>query len=188
MFNAFDRFSKQSKLTPEEETKETKEAPIKTTTDFERDDLASLTIKETGKVFTVTKQDIMENVNKIKDKIERHLKRKNQTIKDFWASLTKKKELSPKRFVKKMLKVDGLLILQAEAEIFYEFIDKEDRGKIRYEDFVLALKDVNISLLLDNFKSKLISNDVAYLEVCDKFEGKKDDINARDTFTMINNS
>ena len=188
LFNAFDRFSKQSKLKPEEETKETKEAPIKTTTDFERDDLASLTIKEAGKVFTVTKQDIMENVNKIKDKIERHLKRKNQTIKDFWASLTKKKELSPKRFVKKMLKVDGLLILQAEAEIFYEFIDKEDRGKIRYEDFVLALKDVNISLLLDNFKSKLISNDEAYLEVCDKFEGKKDDINARDTFTMINNS
>lgn len=187
LFNAFDRFTKQSKLVAQEETKE---GPIKTTTDFERDDLATMTIKETGKVFTVTKQDIMENVNKIKDKIEKHLKRKNQSIKDLWASLTKKKkELTPKRFVKKMLKIDGLLILQTEAEIFYEFIDSQDNGKISYEDFALALKDVNIALLLDNFKTKLISNDEAYLEVCDKFEGKnRDNVNARDTFTMINNS
>ena len=173
LFNAFDRYDKRSRLIVEEETKESKEVPIKTTTDFERDDLASMTLKETGKVFTVTKKDMMDNVNKIKDKIEKYLRRKNHTIKNFWASLTKKKELSPKRFVKKMLKVEGLLIIEKEAEIFYEFIDKDDNGKIKYSDFAIALKDININLLLDNFKSKLISNDEAYLEVCDKFEGKK---------------
>jgi len=187
LFNAFNRV--RHRAGHNEEEKEKKRGNEISDRYQDRTDPSTLMTKEKGKVFDVSRNAILENINKIKDKIERHLMRKNQDLKDFWAEISKKKDLSPNKFVTRILKVEGLFITEVEAQILYEFVDENDNGKVTYEDLAISCKDINVNCLLTRFKDKLYKDDEAYLDVFDKFANTDhDDINARATFTMINNS
>jgi len=188
LFNAFNRHKTQvvEEIEGKEETKRGHEVSDKYQ---DRADPKNLLSKEKGKVFDVSREVILENINKIKDKIERHLMRKNQNLKEFWKENFKKHDVSPKKFVTKVLKVDGLFITELEAQILYEFVDESDNGKVTYEDLAISCKDINVNVLLTRFKDKLYKDDEAYLDVFDKFATTdQDDLNARTTFSMINNS
>lgn len=135
LFNAFNRHKKLT-VDGEEEKKRGEEIADNYQ---DRTDPATLIKKEKGNVFDVTREVILENINKIKDKLERHLMRKNQDLKDFWAEISKqKKSVSPKKFVTRVLNVDGLFITELEAQIFYEFIDENNNGKVTYEDIAIS--------------------------------------------------
>mmetsp|Transcript_27816 Transcript_27816/g.24610 ORF Transcript_27816/g.24610 Transcript_27816/m.24610 type:complete len:216 (-) Transcript_27816:20-667(-) len=186
LFNALNRHKVNVTEEPKEETKHGHEVSDKYQ---DRTDPGLLMTKEKGKVFDVSRDIILENINKIKDKLERHLIRKGQNLKDLWGEICKKRDLSPNKFVTRVLKIEGLFITEQEAQILYEFVDENNNGKVTYEDLAISCKDINVNVLLTRFKDKLYKDDEAYLDVFDKFAtADNDDLNARTTFTMINNS
>lgn len=184
LFNAFEKHDKRL-LSEQEDGKDDKGV---SDTYFDREDPTKMSTKDKGKVFDVTKESILENINKIKDKLERHMKRKNQNLKDLWKEISKGRDsLSPKKFCTKILSVDGLFITEAESQILYEYLDDQNHGKITYEDLAIRCKDINVNLLLTRFKDKLLKDEEAYMDVFDKFGTTyNDDLNARATYTMIN--
>jgi Ca2+-binding EF-hand superfamily protein len=150
LFNAFERYDKRAIYAAQEENiKESKEErkdykTAKTTeTNFDRADTNTLITKKSGKHFELSLETIVENIDKIKDKLARHFKRSNQSIKEFWTKISKKKDdISPKKFVKRIINTDDLFVTELEAQILYEYIDINNTGKITYEDLSFACKDI----------------------------------------------
>jgi hypothetical protein len=150
LFNAFERYDKRAIYTAQEENqKESKEerkdyTDAKTTeTNFDRADANTLITLNSGKYFELSRETIIENISKIKDKLARHFKRANLSVKEFWTKISKKKDdVSPKKFVKRIINTDDLFITELEAQILYEYMDMNNTGKITYEDLTYACRDI----------------------------------------------
>jgi len=95
--------------------------------------------KQKGVYYNITREVILKSIGKIKGKLLRFMKRTNQTPAQFWKEHICKVELSPKRFVGRILKVDGLFVTETEAEILYEYVDSDDNNIVKSEDFSKAM-------------------------------------------------
>lgn len=138
----FDAFEKYERIDKQQEEEEKSRGPKATETDTDLDrntNQNASTVRGESTRDKVTKQDIMRNIDDIKDKLEKYLKKENLTLKDFWnKSFENKKEMPPNKFANRLTKIEGLEFSKFEAHILFKYIDEGDMGKIRYKDMSLA--------------------------------------------------
>ena len=170
LFNAFDKYDRLQK----EEEKHRDPKPTETETDLDRDTNQNMsTMRGESTKDKITKQDILRNIDDIKDKFESFLKRQNITMKQFWNETFKKKEMLPNKFANRLTKVDDLKFTKFESHVLFKYVDEGDMGKIKYKDLSLACKDVNINLMMKRFRSYCEDSKIEYSDLFNKYDTNK---------------